>query len=262
MKFELAPINVIQSTDFRNAWVEAIQCALRGPVVIFGGPDKNDKNKIERKTIKDSRQLVSFTGQAIRQIENFEVHPQYFMQGESLKTYCRQLTREGVAAWAALPDGDSHKSTYNYLELFVNYPRIFGPGTIDQMQILKENLSEQIDNDITSNRTQAITWQPEKHAKDHEPPCLQRVQIRYLGKDAQENDFVEVGYDWRSRDLGRAFPSNIPCVTAAINREAIIPNKCRIARIIDYSASLHIYKEFWEEARGIKPVAINPQMIR
>jgi thymidylate synthase len=263
MEAKLAPINLIQTNDFRNGWAEAIRFVLeKGPVITFGGPDKDDRTKIERKTAKDSQQTLVFTGQAIKQIENFEVHPQYFMQGDSLKAYCQQLTREGVAAWSALPEGDNHKSTYNYLELFVNYPRIFGPGTIDQMQILKENLAEQIENDIISNRTQAITWQPEKHAKHHEPPCLQRVQIRYLGKDAQGNHVVEIRYDWRSRDGARAFLSNEVCVTAALNREVIKPNKCIIIRIVDSSTSWHIYKEFWEEAEAIKPVAINPQMMR
>lgn len=263
MEAKLAPINLINATDFRNGWAEAIRFVLnKGVVIIFGGPDKDDRTKIERKTAKDSRQMLVFTGQAIEQIENFEVHPAYFMHGPGLKTYCQQLTREGVAAWSALPEGDNHKSAYNYLELFINYPRVFGPGTVDQMQILKENLAEQMQNDIISNRTQAITWQPEKHAKHHEPPCLQRVQIRYLGKDIQGNDVVEVGYDWRSRDGARAFPSNEVCLTAAINREVIKPNKCKIIRIIDYSASWHIYEEFWEEAMEIKPVAINPQMMR
>jgi len=230
-----------------------------GVVIVFGGPDKDDKSKVKSDTAKDSRQIIVMTGQAITQIENFEVHPDFFMKGPALRAYCQQLTREAVAVWSSLPDGDEHKSTYNYLELIINYPRIFGQGTIDQMKILRENLAEQIELDIISNRTQAITWQPEKHAKHHEPPCLQRIQVRYLGADEAKQKFVEVGYDWRSRDLFRAWPSNIVCVTAAVNREVVKPNNCRIARIIDYSASLHIYKPAWEEADKVKPLPVNPQ---
>lgn len=261
MTFKLSPINVIEETDFRNAWARAVQFVLKyGTEIVFGGPDKNDKTKIEKKTAKDSRQIIALTGPAVRQIENFEAHPQFKTKDPVfLQTYCRQLTREGVAAWSALPEGDMHKSAYNYLELIINYPAIFSKGTIDQMKILKENLAEQIEHGIVSNRTQAITWQPEKHAKDHEPPCLQRIQIRYLGKDEQGKDVVEVEYNWRSRDLYNAWPSNEVCVTAAVNREVVKPNNCAIARIIDYSTSLHIYKGNWDEAAAVKLILVNPQ---
>ena len=262
MTFKLSPINVIEENDFRNAWVKAIQPVLeKGVVIVFGGPDKDDRTKIGRKTAKDSRQIIALSGQAIAQIENFEVHPQFFMKVPALRAYCQQLTREGVAAWSALPEGDVHKSSYNYLELIINYPRIFGPGTFDQMQILKENLAEQIEHNIVSNRTQAITWQPEKHAKHHEPPCLQRIQIRYLGENENKQGVVEVGYDWRSRDLFRAWPANIVCVTAAINHEVVKPNNCLIVRIVDYSASLHIYADAWEEAAKVKLLPVNPQLL-
>jgi hypothetical protein len=256
----LPPINVIEETDFRNAWVKTVQFVLRyGVVINFGGPDKDDRTKIEIKTAKDSRQLICLTGPAIQQVLNFEVHPAYFMKGPALREYCEQIGYAGVQRWSSLPDGDPHKSTYNYFELLTRYPKIFTPGTFDQIQILKENLAEQIQNGIVSNRTQAITWQPEKHAKHHEPPCLQRIQVRYLGQDEQGKKFVELAYDWRSRDLGRAWPSNMVCVTAAIYREVVLPNDCAIARIVDYSASLHIYEEMWEETGGIKLIAANPQ---
>jgi len=264
MEAKLSPVNVIEETDFPNAWARAVQFVINNGVeIVFGGPDKNDRTKIERKTAKDSRQIIVLTGQAIVQVLSFQTHPKFKTKDiDFLKTYCRQLTREGVAAWSALPEDDLHKSAYNYLELIVNYPRIFGPGTIDQMQILKENLAEQIQHNIVSNRTQAITWQPEKHAKDHEPPCLQRIQVRYLGVDEKGRDVVEVEYNWRSRDLYNAWPSNEICVTAAVNHEVIIPNNCIITRIIDYSTSLHIYQGDWDEAKGVKPLATNPQTFR
>jgi len=263
MTVALPPINLIQETDFRNAWAKAIQFIMKNGVEItFGGPDKNDRTKIERKRAKDSHQIIVMTGFAIDQMNSCQLHPQFpTKQLEFLQLYCRQFTRQGVADWLALPDGDDHKATYIYAELVMNYPQIYGPNAIDQMKILKENLQEQIANQIVSNRTQAITWQPQKHAKHHEPPCLQRIQVRFLGFDENAGPLVENIYDWRSRDTFNAWMSNKVCINKMMNREVLRFNNARLVRDIDRNASLHVYYGNWDEADKVKLISLNPQMM-
>ena len=47
---------------------------------------------------------------------------------------------------------------------------------LDQIGIVIENLADC----AYTRRAQAITWDPELDAKDHEPPCLQRLWFRIL----------------------------------------------------------------------------------
>jgi thymidylate synthase len=124
---------------------------------------------------------------------------------------------------------------------------------LDQIRRLRERLALQMEAGITSNRDQAITWQSKIDLGNASPPCLQRIQIRYLG------DYnVDVHLTWRSRDLYTAWQANIVAIIDMLNREVIRPNNCRIVRLIDYADSLHIY-ESDKEAEQVKPMPVSPQ---
>jgi thymidylate synthase len=62
------------------------------------------------------------------------------------------------------------------------------------------------------------------------------IQVRYVGEQK-----VDVHWHFRSRDLISAWQANVIALTECINREVVWPNNCRLARIIDYSDSLHLY---------------------
>jgi len=64
-------VHYIEERNFHNAWAKAIHAILnKGTDLVIGGGD-------ERKPIKDSCMLISLTGNAIKQIEARELHPQY-----------------------------------------------------------------------------------------------------------------------------------------------------------------------------------------
>ena len=66
----------------------------------------------------------------------------------------------------------------------------------------------------------------------------------------------------RSRDLFAAWNSNMVALLKMINKEVFEPNNIEIIRIVDFCNSLHIYEGDWEAASKIKPIAINPQLMR
>ena len=231
----LPPINLIEETSFHRAWQKIAACIdERGVYRVIGGPKEKTPEIVEKKRIKDTCQLISLTGKAIAQIEKAEMHPKFPWGPKKLEEYCKQLTPEYVEYWQSLADEDQHKFRYLYLH------RLTFP--YDQLKAMKENLAEQIKDHISSNRTQAITWRPSEDAFNDEPPCLQIIQLMYLGQDENGVNYVEIRRKWRSRDVN-AWQSNIICVNRAINREVLLPNNCKILRDVDYCSSLHCYED-------------------
>ena len=82
---ELA-VNLIEEENFHNAYYRAIKFIInQGTDLVIGG-------KEERKPIKDACVLFDLRGNAIKQIENKEIHPQYPFK--MIDEYCREFTRE------------------------------------------------------------------------------------------------------------------------------------------------------------------------
>ncbi|MEA1945419.1 MAG: hypothetical protein U9N07_08870, partial [Euryarchaeota archaeon] len=197
----------------------------------------------EPKPIRDACILFELTGEAIRQIEDHELHPQFPFR--HIDHYCKEFTREYLSEYIKKPDQE--RFSYLYFERLVMYE------DLDQIRLLRERLALQKETGITSNRDQAITWQPRTDLGSASPPCLQRIVIRYLG-----GDNVDVHLTWRSRDLYTAWQVNIIAIIDMLNREVIRPNQCRIVKLIDYSDSLHIY-ESDREAERVKLLPESPQ---
>jgi len=236
--------NLIEERNFHNAWAKAIHAVLRkGADLVIGGGD-------ERKPIKDSCMLISMTGNAIKQIEARELHPQFPFR--RVEEYCNEFTRPFLAEYSSKPVNE--RFSYLYFERLAQYEAAPGSNSSDQIKILKDALADQIKENMTSNRFQAITWYVPSDIQQSSPPCLQRIQIRYIPENK-----VDVHLTWRSRDLFTAWQPNIVCITEMLNREVITPNNCRIVRIIDYSDSLHIYARDLEDAKKVKFVPVSPQ---
>lgn len=239
-------VHLIEERNFHNAWTKAIQTILsKGTDLVIGGGD-------ERKPIKDSCMLISMTGNALKQIEARELHPQYPFR--RIEEYCNEFTRAFLEEYRSKPVNEQF--SYLYFERLAHYEYSSDHNSSDQITLLKNALADQIKQNITSNRSQAITWYVPFDIKRSSPPCLQRIQIRYIPENK-----VDVHLTWRSRDLFTAWQSNIVCITEMLNREVIKPNNCQIIRIIDYSDSLHIYTRDIEEAKKVKFVPVSPQEI-
>ncbi|RLF42953.1 MAG: hypothetical protein DRN17_07025 [Thermoplasmata archaeon] len=240
---------LIEERNFHNAWAKAIQGVLCcGADLVIGGEE-------ERKPIKDSCMLISLEGKAIKQVENRELHPQFPTKKAHLDKYCEEYTRDYVGRYLEKPLNE--RFAYLYFERLTLYSEYKKSNTVvDQILSLREELSDKKKLSITSNRDQAITWQVGPDNETSSPPCLQRIQIRYIPESK-----VDVHLTWRSRDLFNAWQSNIIAIIDMLNREVIKPNNCKIARIIDYNDSLHIYKADIEQAKKVKLIPISPQEI-
>ena len=228
------PVNLIQNKTFVRSWQEAAAFVDdKGAERVIGGPKENG-SEVERKKIKDTCQIIELFGKAIDQLNKGEMHPKFPFGPKQLEEYCLQMTPEYVEKWQKMSNADVHKFRYLYWERFL-FP-------YDQIEALKLNLAELIKHDLSSNRVQAITWRPNEDAFNEEPPCLQRVQVIYLGKDEEGTRCLDIRTDWRSRDIN-AWQSNLICLNRAFKRHVFEPNECKVVRWIDNCASLHCYED-------------------
>jgi len=238
----------IDEKNFHNAYAKAVHAVLReGADLVIGGAE-------QRKPIKDSCMLISLTGNAIKQVESRELHPQFPTKRAHLDKYCEEYTEAFLREYRKREPEE--RFAYLYYERLSCFEENVIYPPINQIHWMKQQLAEQIENNITSNRVQAITWYVEWDTQTTSPPCLQRIQIRYIPENK-----VDVHLTWRSRDLYAAWQSNVICLVDMLNREVIKPNNCQIVRIIDFSDSLHIYKTDIVEAKKVKLVPTNPQEI-
>lgn len=237
---------LIRDNDFHSAWSRAIKSVLREGVDLVIGDKDNPKH------IKDVCAIIELYGNAISQIENHEIHKDFPFQ--HIDQYCNEFTREYQEQYLELEE--DKKFVYTYFDRLTNYD-ITNMGytrfTTDQIKVLDEYLADQIHDEISSNRDQAVTWRVDDDLGSTSPPCLQRVFIRYLGDQS-----VDVHLTWRSRDLFTAWQVNVIALVDMLNREVIHPNNCKIVKLVDYSDSLHIYESDISAARGVNLVPISP----
>lgn len=238
MKPILPPTILIEEADFHNAWARAIRYIIRDGIPITIGDASNPK------PIRDACVTFELTGNAITQIENREIHPQFpFKQVDQ---YCEEFTREYLKEYLKRPLDEQF--SYLYFERLAAYH-----GAVNQIMDLRFKLADQIQSGIPSNRHLAITWIPSTDIYSKASPCLQRIWIRWLGANV-----TEVHLDWRSRDCFTAWQANIIAIIDMLNREVIHPNNCYIAKIIDHNDSLHIYDSD-SGPESVKLVPVNPQ---
>jgi thymidylate synthase len=253
-------INIIEENDFSEAWHKAILFVLAyGALMKFG-------SKKEPKQAFNSIQCIILYGHAINQILRGEFHPQYSFGGQRGDTYTNEFDRDWfLLEYSKFPE--IKKFVYTYIGRIIRYTRpsqsipefikyffLKKECFTDQLVVVRDQLKEQIETGIISNRSLIITWMPFRDLFSNSPPCLQRINIVYLG-----NNEVEVHITWRSRDLFRAWMANLVGLIRMINKEIVIPNDCKIVRIVEWIDSLHIYNGDIDEAKRIRPYAKNPQ---
>ena len=237
-----------EGQSFHNTWVRLLK------KVLFFKIDLEIGGAGERKAILDSCALISLYGNAIHQIEQKELHPQFPFR--RIKEYCDEYSREYVQQYRK--EDKELRFSYLYMDRFLNWAPSDTTSwlpKVNQLDTLAAELGRQMSDNITSNRSQVITWVPHYDPNIHSP-CLQRIQIRYI-----TDNCVDIHLTWRSRDLYRAWQPNIICIIEMLNREVIKPNGCKIIRLIDFNDSLHIYRADIEEAKRIKTVPVSPQEI-
>ena len=247
---QLPPTILICDTNFHSAWARAVRGVIRdGTNLVIGGAR-------EPKAIRDACVTIELTGNAIKQIEARELHPQFPFR--HIDQYCNEFTTLYMQHNRDAPEQEKFDYTYIERLKMYNIPSIFDGMTaaVDQLDRMRHRLRESIESDVSSNRDQAITWYPAIDAGvdpinvNKAKPCLQRIWIRHLG-DRQ----VEVHFAWRSRDLYTAWQANIIALVDMLYREVIRPNDCEIVKIVDYSDSMHIYMSDISGAWEVKLVS-------
>jgi thymidylate synthase len=253
--------NVIEEDDFATAWRKLIFFALTLGVLKNFGSEKEPK-----KASFNSMQCVILYGHAINQILRGEFHPQYSFGGQKGDIYTKEFNRNWfLNEYSLFPE--TRKFVYTYIgrlirhtrpsrtiSEFLKYYLMKQECFVDQLAILKDQLKEQVRTGRLSTRSQAKTWEAFNDLFSEFPPCLQTIQVIYLG-----NNEVEIVLIWRSRDLLRAWMVNLYAVVNMINREVIAPNNCRIIKITDVIINPHIYAGDIDEAKKISLTAKNPQ---
>jgi thymidylate synthase len=233
---KIPPTLLIQEKDFHNCWARAVRYVIRDGIPLVIGDDT------EPKPIRDICATMELTGDAIRQIEDRELHTQFPFQ--HIDPYCEEFTREYLSHYLKKPDREQF--SYLYFDRLASWSG-------DQIKMMRQNLKEQIKNGISSNRHQSLTWSYVLDPNSDSSPCLQRIWIRYLGDQS-----VEVHLTWRSRDGYGAFQANLVAIIDMINREIVRPNGCQIVKIVDFSNSFHIYMSDMRMAEKVKLVATSP----
>ncbi|MDD5660018.1 MAG: thymidylate synthase [Actinomycetota bacterium] len=142
----------------------------------------------------------------------------------------------------------SHGWSYSYHDRLFNYKT--SKGYINQIDTVIENLADC----VYTRRSQAITWDPEIDAKDHEPPCLQRLWFRIL-EDPQKGFVLNMNTHWRSRDAYKAAFMNIYALTdlqRVISEEVSkrIGRPVHVGRYVDMADSYHIYGSYFNQFKG------------
>lgn len=112
---------------------------------------------------------------------------------------------------------------------------------INQIKYLIEKAKEE----PISRKLQVTTWIPWKDLKISGSPCLQRIWFRIV-----EDKYLIMETMWRSRDLFKAFGSN---VYAMVELGKMIGDELglKLIQYVDFSNSLHIYGSDFEEVQKI-----------
>lgn len=213
----IPPSIFIDENNFKRAWAKLVMKIMQSGAELL-----TEYNNMSM----DVQGTIVMYGDAIRQIENSEVHPKEPFGKLRIQEYKKQYNREY--------DWQVQGFEYTYIDRLVK--------PVDQLGVIKE----QLQNNINSRRIQAITWQPEVDPKTEHPPCLQRIWIRSFA-----NSTCEVHLSWRSRDAYGAWCSNVCAVTDMLHREVLDPNNLKLVKLVDSSNSLHVYDYDWGDAKKV-----------
>lgn len=222
---------LIKSKTFGTAWALSVYTAMRFGKIL---PAESEPNS---PLTRDIDLEVELTGDALQQILDAQIHPLY-PQKHGVSEYRNQFNPMSDDCKKSLDPESGFDYTY-YQRLCLH-----GEKRIDQIEKMAENLQPY------NRRLQAITWEvPLDLCALKSTPCLQRVHVRQLSSGT-----YEVVFDWRSRDIYKAFQMNLVgllyFVDSRINEArakfGMEPLKC--VKLVDKTDCAHIYEEDWNAA--------------
>lgn len=234
---ESPPTITIKTQDFNIAWSLSLHTAMHRGMVI---PECPLTEKPNVQLTMDMSLLTELTGAALEQILNSEMH-NAFPQKNGVYSYEQQFI-EGSDEWKRANDAENGFD-YTYWERLCKYT--IGEIQTDQLKYICENLN------AFDRRLQAITWNVEKDlGSEKSTPCLQLVQLRNLG-----NGHYQIWLTWRSRDLYRAWQSNLIGLLKFIDLTVKKYHNLQLIKVEDRVNSAHVYEENWDEALRVPVMA-------
>lgn len=162
---------------------------------------------------------------------------------EDLEIYRQEVINGVHDHWIKPEEG---KWNYTYHQRLFEYP--ISDKRINQIEYIIDKLVKT----PYSRRAQAITWNVELDPGANDPPCLQRIWVRILGKDEMA---LNMNTHWRSRDGYKAAFMNIFAITdlqklIALRISEKLGYEIKVGRYVDISDSFHVYGSYYEEFKG------------
>lgn len=277
MRPKYPPIKSIEATGLADAYYKLVKTCLNEGAY---------KKRFYGKTV-NTLDIVSLTEIKHPLLEPM-LHPNFPTKELHLAEYERQWERDY--------DWKKQGFEYNYMDRLINYPIVeLGYSVlekdnkpyyhksdsvtfIDQLSEISDKIANRIGKGgecLVSNRDEVITWIPDRDLfVNEDQPCMQRLQffvyeypffegsVEHPENNVYYNGKAEFHVTWRSRDLYSAWNSNMIGLIKMLMKEVFEPNHLELVRVVDFCNSLHIYEADWESAKNVKPVSINPQMMR
>lgn len=241
----------IRSTSFPLAWQWTVEFVRKSPEKIVFGGDKEIKHAV------DSQCTIILDEHAVRDVLNHVVHPSDpFATPNKLREYISEYS-------------DAYNSTkfdYTYYDIlkrgfFVTNANSPKESFLNQIDLLREWLQKQIDENLSSNRNVAVLFNPVVNAHSNKStPCWNEVLIRYIPSDHHGMRGAKIYNHFRSHDLGTAWEGNMVAMIEFLNRDIVKPCGCEIVEIVETNFSLHIYDYDLPAMNKIKKLQVNPAL--
>lgn len=240
----------IIDTSAMKAWERAmIFIANSTEKLKFGGGT-------EVKHALDSQVSIILDRNAVSELLNNQWHPSDpFCTEERVKAY-KQEYKKGYPA-------DTFDYTYRNIleEGFCIYDGAMtiddisrGEGTpVNQIDILREGLQKQIDEQMGSNRNVAILFNPLiDNFSGKAIPCFNQILVRW-----EKEGYCSIHTTFRSHDTS-AWNANMLALTEFIYEEIVKPCGCKILYWSEHNYSLHIYDYNLHIVNEMVKVSRNP----
>ena len=227
------PVIKVEGDTLPEAWEKAVLSTWKDGLDI-----KTEYDKPEDPASKDCTMIMVVNDP----MKEPRIHRAFPGGLEDLEVY-RQEVVDGIHDhWIKPEEG---KWTYTYHQRLFSFD-IEG-RSVDQIEYLIKKLSET----SYSRRAQAITWNPKTDPVTDDPPCLQRIWCRLVGKEDGTYS-LNMNTHWRSRDGYKASFMNIFALTDLQSKIAgeiskRSGKKVSVGRYVDISDSFHIYGSYAEE---------------
>lgn len=219
-----------------KAWERAMLFVANSPLRLkFGGGT-------EVKHALDSQVSIILDENAVNELLNEQWHPSDpFCTKDRIALY-KQEYRKGF-------DASTFDYTYrDILEQGFGNAKRYKP--INQINILREGLQRQIDENMGSNRNIAILFNPViDNFSGKATPCFNEILVRW-----EKEGYCSVHTTFRSHDLASAWNPNMLALTEFINEDIAKSCGCKILYWSEHNYSLHIYKYDLQIVNEIKRV--------